>query len=179
MIMSRIRTVSRREFCRASVMAAAGSALLASCRTTPAPEPIIDIHQHTNYGGKRDPQWRQISPARNDAELAQHQRNMGVTPHTVLMPRRFLRSSAPRPMRDFPTDWKAPVWATSRCRALAQAHPGEFYFAASEVPDLEDAPQVIEKFLKARRSLHRRTEIRRGMRLSADADALPEWRPEL
>ena len=35
------------------------------------------------------------------------------------------------------------------CRALAAAHPGRFYFAANEVPDLDNAPQVIEEYLKA------------------------------
>ena len=36
-------------------------------------EPIIDIHQHTNYSG------------RSDADLVAHQRKMGIT-KTVLLP---------------------------------------------------------------------------------------------
>jgi hypothetical protein len=38
-----------------------------------AADPIIDIHQHTNYSG------------RSDEELIQHQRDMGIT-RTVLLP---------------------------------------------------------------------------------------------
>src|SRR3954470_7081917 len=46
-----------------------------------AAEPIIDIHQHTNYGGKRDagPLWKQITAARTDADLIAHQRALGAT----------------------------------------------------------------------------------------------------
>ena len=54
--------ISRRVF-----LAGAGAQLL------PAAEPIIDIHQHTNYSG------------RTDEELIAHQRTMGVT-KTVLLP---------------------------------------------------------------------------------------------
>jgi predicted TIM-barrel fold metal-dependent hydrolase len=144
--MTRAQPVSRRQFCRAAVMAAAGPVLLASCRTSPVPEPIIDIHQHTHYGGKRDAQWRQISPARSDAQLAQHQRNMGVT-KTVLMP---AGSPVIRPSTHagFSNGLEGTCFGNESCRALAQSLPGEFYFAASEVPDLEDASQIIEKYLK-------------------------------
>jgi len=38
-----------------------------------AAEPVIDIHQHTNYSG------------RTDAELLAHQRTMGIS-KTVLLP---------------------------------------------------------------------------------------------
>src|SRR3954468_2061818 len=68
--------MNRREFL-AATSAACGSALC-GCTTMPAPtadkvEPVIDIHQHTNYHG------------RTDEELIAHQRTMGVS-HTVLLP---------------------------------------------------------------------------------------------
>ena len=55
--------ISRRGF-----VAALASPLLAQ-----TPEPIIDIHQHTTYSGRTDP------------ELIAHQREMGVS-KTVLLP---------------------------------------------------------------------------------------------
>lgn len=127
-------------------MAAAGSMLLASCETTPAAEAIIDIHQHTHYGGKRDHQWRQIGPARTDAQLAQHQRNMGVS-KTVLMPA-GTPVTRPSTHGGFSNGLEGTCFGNESCVALARAYPGEFYFAASEVPDLEDAAKVIEKYLK-------------------------------
>src|SRR5678816_4477988 len=74
---------SRREFIKLSSMAGAGiaftigpSLLNANNPATAkivADEPIIDIHQHTNYLG------------RTDNKLLTHQRNMGVTT-TILLP---------------------------------------------------------------------------------------------
>lgn len=125
-------------------MAAAGTAL--GHTSEPAPEPIIDIHQHIHYGGKRDQQWKQIGPARTDEELIRHQHNMGVA-KTILLP-------AGRPCRrasthdGFSNGLEGTVWPNEENFALASAHPQEFWFAANEVPDLEDAPQVIESYLK-------------------------------
>jgi hypothetical protein len=48
-------------------------ASLASPLLAQAPEPVIDIHQHTNYSG------------RSDAELVAHQHDMGIQV-TVLLP---------------------------------------------------------------------------------------------
>ncbi|HEY3863087.1 MAG TPA: amidohydrolase family protein [Verrucomicrobiae bacterium] len=120
--------------------------MLASCATAPAPEPIIDIHQHTNYGGKRDKQWRQIGPARSDAELISHQRKMGIT-QTVLMP---AGSPVVRPSTHdgFSNGLEGTCLGNESCAAIAKSHPGEFDFAAGEAPDLEDAAAVIEKHLK-------------------------------
>jgi hypothetical protein len=36
----------------------------------------------------------------------------------------------------------------AECAAFAKAHPDGYRFAANEVSDLDDAPQVIEKYLK-------------------------------
>ena len=64
--------LSRRDFLQIT-----GSTLLAGCASLPQPEavaePIIDIHQHTNYQG------------RSDVNLFAHQEAMGVTT-TVLLP---------------------------------------------------------------------------------------------
>jgi hypothetical protein len=55
------------KFSRRAFIAAAAAPLLT------AAEPIIDIHQHTNYTG------------RSDEELVRHQREMGVS-KTILLP---------------------------------------------------------------------------------------------
>src|SRR5688572_16813742 len=64
--------ITRRHFL-ASTLYASAAASSPQARAAEAAEPIIDIHQHTNY---RD---------RNNAVLLAHQRAMGVT-HTILLP---------------------------------------------------------------------------------------------
>jgi predicted TIM-barrel fold metal-dependent hydrolase len=138
--------MTRREFLAAATIAAAGASL--GCQgAEPAPEPIIDIHQHVNYGGPRDKKWQPIGPARSDAQLLQHQHNMGVT-RTILLPagRPCIRPST---HEGFSNGLEGTCSGNAECAALAKAHSGEFYFGANEVPDLEDAPQVIEKYLQA------------------------------
>jgi predicted TIM-barrel fold metal-dependent hydrolase len=112
----------------------------------PAPEPIIDIHQHTNYGGKRDTAWKQIFPARTHAELLAHQRAMGVT-KTILLPagREVLRDSTHQGRGN---GLEGTVSGNDDAMALAHQYPNEFAFGANEVSDLEDAPAVVEKYLK-------------------------------
>src|SRR6185436_17579298 len=71
-------SLSRREF----LVGSAAALVAARCTfgaTGPTAEPIIDIHQHTNYGGRRDAAFRQIFPARTHDELLAHQRGMGAT----------------------------------------------------------------------------------------------------
>jgi predicted TIM-barrel fold metal-dependent hydrolase len=141
-----VKNVTRREFLRTSAMAAIG--LSASGCHSPAPgaEPIIDIHQHVNYGGKRDKQWHQIAPARTDAQLIQHQHIMGAT-HTILLPagRPCVRAST---HDGFSNGLEGTCTGNEACAALAAAHSGEFSFGSNEVPDLEDALPVIESHLK-------------------------------
>lgn len=139
--------MTRRQFLASSAVAAAGMA--AGCRTpepASAAEPIIDIHQHVNYGGKRDTSWRQIGPARSNEQLIAHQHNMGVT-RTILLPagRWCLRASTHDGRSN---GLEGTCFGNQECAELAKAHPEEFYFAANEVPDLEEAPEVIEKYLK-------------------------------
>ena len=65
-------SISRRQFLATSLLLA-GIGNATSRERTPEPEPIIDIHQHTNYS------------FRTDEQLLAHQRAMGVT-KTILLP---------------------------------------------------------------------------------------------
>jgi len=88
-----------------------------------AREPIIDIHQHTDYRG------------RTDEQMLAHQRKMGVT-HTILLPAgRFFGLEAGASGND-------------RVQEVAGAHPKEYFFFANEVPYLSDARDIIVKALK-------------------------------
>ena len=91
--------LTRRDFLVRSAAALATSRL--AFGAAGAAEPIIDIHQHTNYGGRRNAIFEQIAPARSDAELVAHQRAMGVT-QTILLPagRPVLRSGSNIPVEN-------------------------------------------------------------------------------
>jgi predicted TIM-barrel fold metal-dependent hydrolase len=97
-------------------------------------EPIIDIHQHTNYAG------------RTSENLLAHQRAMGITT-TILLP-------AGRPLISASTNngesngLEAKITGNRDARKFAKKHPREFLFAANEVSDLPDAVKEIEKYLK-------------------------------
>lgn len=86
-------------------------------------EPIIDIHQHTNYLN------------RSDDDLVRHQREMGVT-RTVLLPAGSRYGLA------------AEAFGNDSVMALARRYPKEFVFFANELPDLPESRAVIEKYLK-------------------------------
>ncbi len=138
------RSISRREFLISSA-AAVATAQIARAATAAA-EPIIDIHQHTNYGGKRDTFWKQISPARSDDDLVAHQRALGAT-KTILLPSgREIRSAATHDGRG--NGLESTCTSNEACMAVAKKYPGEFVFGANEVSDLDDAPNVVEKYLK-------------------------------
>src|SRR5687767_7998594 len=119
------RLLSRRDFLLQSAAALAAVPLAFPASATPA-EPIIDIHQHTNYGGKRDAAFLQILPARTHADLLAHQRALGVT-KTILLP-------AGRPVQRKSTlDGRAngldgTVSGNDDAVALARQYPGEFVF---------------------------------------------------
>lgn len=127
---------SRREFLATSVLALTGAALTgcATGATAAAAGRIIDIHQHASYWG------------RPDAILLQHQRNMGVT-QTILLP-------AGRPVNSAATHGgksnglQAGCAGNEACYQIAKAHPGAYWFAANEVPDLPEATAEIEAYLK-------------------------------
>ncbi len=89
----------------------------------PAPEPIIDIHQHTNYAG------------RSDAQLIAHQEAMGVTTTVLLPAGRFYGLDAK-------------CGGNESVEVLSRLHPEKFVHFANEVADLEEAPEVIRRFLR-------------------------------
>ena len=95
---------------------------------------IIDIHQHTDYAGRKH------------EDLVRHQRTMGVT-RTILLP-------AGTPSFGASTHYgksnglQVNSTGNDVCMQVAGEYPGEFYFGANEVPDLEDADKEIEKYLK-------------------------------
>jgi uncharacterized protein len=128
--------LSRRSFLASSVsagvMVMTGAARAADAQA--AAEPIIDIHQHTNYRN------------RSNAELLAHQRTMGVT-HTILLPagRPVLRPSTGEGKHN----GLGGVGAGGNDTALALARelPKEFSFGANDVSDLPDARQEIAKYL--------------------------------
>ena len=97
-------------------------------------EPIIDIHQHTDYNG------------RDNEYLLAHQRAMGVTT-TILLP-------SGRPLSygstyyGYSNGLQAKATGNEVCYQFAQKHPKEFLFGANEVPDMPEAIQEIEKYLK-------------------------------
>lgn len=85
-------------------------------------EPIIDIHQHTNYSG------------RSDEELVRHQREIGVA-KTVLLPAGSKYGLA------------ADCGGNDTVVALARRLPKEYVYFANELPDIQETRPVIEKFL--------------------------------
>jgi uncharacterized protein len=114
--------ISRRMF----LAAAAGAVLdraMSSAHSGAAAGAIVDIHQHTNYHGRKDD------------GLLQHQRAIGAV-KTVLLPggSRF--------------GLEAGVGGNESVMALANRHPNEFVFFANEDPSLPDAIPTIEKYLK-------------------------------
>ena len=101
--------------------------------TLPA-EPIIDIHQHTNYHG------------RTDEHMIAHQKRMGVT-QTILLP---AGSEVKRPSTHDgrSNGLAAKCGGNESVVALAKQHPEEFVYFANEVPDLPGAREEIAKYLK-------------------------------
>lgn len=97
--------------------------VVASALAGPA-EPLIDIHQHTNYHG------------RTDGEMIEHQRRMGVT-RTVLLPAGSRYGLA------------VGAGGNDTVMALAKQRPGEYSFFANELPDIAETRPVLEKYLKA------------------------------
>ena len=102
-----------------------------------AAEPIIDIHQHTNYR------------ERTAEQLIAHQRTMGVT-QTILLP---AGSAVKRPSTaDGKHNALGGVGAGGNDTALTMSrqHPKEFFFGANEVTDLPEARAEIAKYLDNR-----------------------------
>jgi predicted TIM-barrel fold metal-dependent hydrolase len=125
--------LSRRGFLASTGVLLAGSALGLD-RDGMAQEPIIDIHQHTDYMG------------RTNAQLIAHQKKLGAT-MTILLP-------AGTPAFGLSTHLgktnglQAQCSGNEACYALAKKYPDSFRFGANEVPDLPEAIEEIEKYLK-------------------------------
>jgi predicted TIM-barrel fold metal-dependent hydrolase len=111
-------SLSRREFLSAMLAATAGAK---AAQLEPA-EPIIDIHQHTNYSD------------RSDEELIAHQKAMGVTT-TVLLPAGKYYGLDAR------------CGGNDTVYALAKKNK-DFLFFSNEVPDLPDALKEIRRYLR-------------------------------
>jgi predicted TIM-barrel fold metal-dependent hydrolase len=128
-----VSDLSRRDFLVGTTALLLGNALSSPAKAS-AEEPIIDIHQHTDYAGRP-----------HDVLLA-HQRAMGIT-KTILLP-------AGTPAFGTSTHLgktnglQAKCSGNDVCYAIAQQYPNEFTFGANEVPDLPDAVNEIEKYLK-------------------------------
>ena len=105
----------RREF-----LASLAAPLLPAADT----EPIIDIHQHTNYSG------------RSDAELIAHQRRDGREQDHPAARRLEVRSG------------RAGRRQRHRGRCWPNSLPKEYVFFANELPDIPEARAVLEKYLK-------------------------------
>lgn len=110
---------SRREFIGALSALSVGTAF----GEENSAEPIIDIHQHTNYSG------------RTDEQLIAHQRAMGVTT-TVLLPA---------------GKWyglDALCGGNDTVVNLASRFPKQYYYFANEIPYLDTAKAEITNYLK-------------------------------
>lgn len=140
-------TLSRRAFLGASGLALAGAGCGAPGSPAPGADPIIDIHQHTSYGGNRDKEGNVSVPGRTDEQLIAHQRTMGVT-RTILLPagRETVRGSTHEGKSN---GLLGTCTGNQACARLAGEHPDLFSFGSNEVPDLPDAPEVIATFLRA------------------------------
>src|SRR2546426_6663740 len=115
--------ISRREFLLCSVGLLAASQFSAVPAEISPAEPIIDIHQHTNYSG------------RTDQELIAHQKAMGVTLSILLPAGRFYGLDAQ-------------CGGNDTVIALAKKHPHSFKYFANEVADHPEAVKVIRSHLR-------------------------------
>ena len=129
-----MNNLSRRGFLVSSLSAGAAALTSVTSADDAPAEPIIDIHQHTNY---RD---------RSSAQLIAHQRAMGVT-QTILLP---AGTSVKRPSTgDGIHNGLGGVGAggNETVLTMSRQYPKEFFFGANEVTDLSEARTEIAKYL--------------------------------
>jgi predicted TIM-barrel fold metal-dependent hydrolase len=127
-------TFRRREFLTASGAVLLGFATPDGFTAPPSGDPIVDIHQHLNYSG------------RSDAALLAHQRRMGATVTILLPAGRPLDRPSTHGGRSNGLD--AQALGNDACRRFAEAHADGYHFAANEVPDVDDAPREIARYLE-------------------------------
>lgn len=140
-----ISPITRRDFIYKTTAAVAFGAFSLQAQEQDA-EPIIDIHQHTDYGGTRDKNWNVIIPGRNNEQLVAHQKAMGVT-KTILLPagKPVVRASTHHGRSN---GLESTCTGNEACYKLAKQFPRDFLFGAVEVSDLPEATSEIEKYLK-------------------------------
>lgn len=115
---------TRREFLASSaVLLGAVPSWADQDQAEPPSEPVIDIHQHTNYAG------------RSDAHLLRHQRAMGIT-LTILLP------------AGSKYGLDAKCGGNDTVLEFAKEHSKEFRFFANEIADAPEARDEIQKYLK-------------------------------
>lgn len=126
--------MQRREFLVGTSAFLAAMALKNKSFAADQNDPVIDIHQHTNYMG------------RTNDQLVNHQLKMGVS-KTILLP-----SGSPvnygSTHYGYSNGLQAQATGNAACYELAQKYPDRFLFGANEVPDLPTAKNEIEKYLK-------------------------------
>lgn len=131
---------TRRRFVRTATLTALAAAAGSSTRESGAAESgngkerIIDIHQHVNFHGRY-----------NDV-LMKHQDTMGVS-KTVLLPAGSQVSSGATHLGKS-NGLAARVFGTEASARLAAEHPDRFVYFCNEVPDLPEAKNELEKWLR-------------------------------
>lgn len=129
-----MRAVSRRQFLATSAAMSALLPALARGDQRHPDEPIIDIHQHTNYR------------ERTNAQLLAHQRAMGVT-QTILLPSGSSVSRASTAGGKHNGLGGVGAGGNETALLMAREHPKEFFFGANDVTDLPEARAEIAKYL--------------------------------
>lgn len=133
-IMETKNTINRRHFITGTGLLLTGYALNLQGAIPEPSEPIIDIHQHTDYAG------------RSQDKMLAHQRMMGVTT-TILLP-------AGRPLNYGSTHYgvsnglQVRAGGNEVCYQYAKDRAPEMLFGACEVPDFPGAIPELEKYLK-------------------------------
>ncbi|MDB6140057.1 MAG: amidohydrolase 2 [Verrucomicrobiaceae bacterium] len=128
------RSLSRRLFLKESAVLTATALLPSSGRAEGVAEPVIDIHQHTDYHG------------RSNDHMVVHQRAMGVTTTVLLPAGTYLNKPSTHDGKS--NGLAAGCTGNAVCKEIADARPKEFFFGANEITDEPGAVAEIEKYLK-------------------------------
>lgn len=132
--MTAANSLNRREFLLTTGTLLAG-AYAGTLPAAPNPaEPVIDIHQHTNYSG------------RSTQQLIIHQHAMGVTTTILLPAGRVVERESTHNGKS--NGLAASAGGNETVLKMARDYPKEFLFFVNEVPDLPDMQKELEKYLK-------------------------------
>lgn len=130
-------STSRRKFLASAGALTVGSMLpldLLADADSKKKEPIIDIHQHIHYVGRKD------------NKLLAHQEAMGVTTTIMLPAGRPVNSESTH--QGLANGLQAEVGGNAETYLFAMAHRKHFKFGACAVPDAPDAIYDLERYLK-------------------------------